>query len=110
MSGKIVRINRKNVTITGQGAPGNLYNTDFILTFYDANENFILTTPSFPRSSSTFIYTLSDDQYNAIMNAPGNTFSARLTSTANHYDSEAPEGEENVTAGPYYSPLYTYSK
>lgn len=97
-------------TIKPNGGGESFYNNNFILIYYDASGNLISTSPVITSFEYDFNYQINSENWDAILSATGTTYSVRIASYANHYDENAPVDYQEEITGPYYSPLYTYSK
>lgn len=98
----IIQMNNFSKIPAFEWTEGGNYNSSasksntFNLEFYDYYGNIILTTTDLLSNS----YTLSSDEWNKIINAPGSTYYASIKT----YQTSKP------TTGVYYSEFYTFAK
>lgn len=90
--------NRYNVTYNSHTYS---YGNDmFTLEFYDVNYNFIFKKEYISSNNSTVNYTLSNAEWNLLLDLSSNTYYVRIISYATL----------GFTTGPYYSHYYQFSK
>ncbi|MBQ2876812.1 MAG: hypothetical protein IJE25_07365 [Clostridia bacterium] len=98
------------LTIKLNGGSETYGNNYFVLTFYDSNNNAILTNTFTVSDQSTYDHQISEADWNTILSASGSTYSVVLSSYAIHQDNNYNSSTVTVTTGPYHAPSKTYYK